>query len=144
MNSVRTGDKSNPPFLNASPIAKIPHPTFPFSILINVSRYLKMIFLFFNIHNILYFCIQQTRFNSYEVGCSVGMQPRDNALSLCSVFLLFVCPLERMLTDSDFHFSLLMFPFSIIESNEVSSPDNGLGDPDRSDSTNMLVLESSV
>lgn len=38
INNVNTGDKSNPPFLNASPMANIPHPMFPFKIFISVSK----------------------------------------------------------------------------------------------------------
>lgn len=41
INIVKIGDKINPPFLNASPMAKIPQPMFPFNMFINVSRYLK-------------------------------------------------------------------------------------------------------
>lgn len=38
MKTVSTGDKNNPPFLNASPMAKIPHPMFTFNKLISVSK----------------------------------------------------------------------------------------------------------
>jgi len=38
MINVKTGDRNNPPFLNASPIARIPHPTFPFNMFTSVSE----------------------------------------------------------------------------------------------------------
>lgn len=38
MKIVSTGDKNSPPFLNASPMAKIPHPMFIFNKFINVSK----------------------------------------------------------------------------------------------------------